>query len=356
MKKTFKHQRVYVCHTYYHVYVSFLKELNQPPESMGDAVLVLSTMTTAFSGIVPRIKESHVFADVVMFDEKRDTFFPELAPYMNIKGNQIKTMLGRIKYTKLLGKLEEQYIPLDFKDFKDIYVYCDSDPIGFYLNYKKIYYHAVEDGLNTLKHCDAARFRNQKFFKLKTFLSSLNLIFIQNGYGKYCLDMEVNDISCLKYKYKKYIEVPRQKLIDNLSNEQIQLILSVFIANIDELTTLIKNDKLLLLLTEPLCDLDTRQRIFRDILDMYEGEGEIIIKPHPSDVLDYKHLFPEHVIIDRTVPMEMLNFIPGLMFEKAVAVFTEMSGIGFAKECIRLGSDFMDKYEDPAIHRYNDNL
>ena len=356
MKSQSMGNRVYVCHTYYHVYVSFLKEMNLPEDKRGKAVMVLSTMTTAFEDIKHRIENSGIFSEVVMFDEKRDVFFPQLAPYMNMKGNQLKIMLGRMKYTKLFGKLEEAFVPLDFSRFQDVYVFCDADPIGFYLNYKKIYYHAVEDGLNTLKYCDAARYRNQKFFRLKAFLSSLNLIFIQNGYGKYCIDMEVNDISCLKYKHKKYVEIPRKKLVDGLSEEQIQILLRVFIENIDELSTLISHDKVVLILTEPLCDMETRKTIFQDIFAMYEKDGKIIFKPHPNDLLDYKKIYPTNIVIDRRVPMEMLNFIPGLLFEKVVAVFTEISGIAFAKEGIRLGSDLMDRYEDPSIHRYNDNL
>lgn len=356
MKKLPAKSRVYVCHTYYHVYVSFLKEMNLPKEQRGQADLVLSTMTTTFESIKGRIEDSGVFHQVIMFDEKRDDFFPELAPYMNMQGNQLKIMLGRIKYTKMYGKLEEPYIPVDFKEYQDIYVYCDSDPIGFYLNYKKIYYHAVEDGLNTLKYCDAARYRNQRFFKLKTFLSSMNLIFIQNGYGKYCLDMEVNDISCLKYKHKKYIEVPRQGLVDKLTAEQKQILLRVFIENIDDLMRLNEHGAPVLVLTEPLCDFKTREKIFKDIVAEYEKMGEIVFKPHPNDLLDYSMIFPGKIVIDRKAPMEMMNFIPGLMFEKVVAVFTELSGISFAKEKVRLGADFMDKYEDPAIHRYNDNL
>ena len=348
--------RVYVCHTYYHVYVSFLKEMNLPKEQWGQADLILSTMTTSFENIRQRIQNSGIFREVILFDEKKDVFFPQLAPYMNMQGNQIKIMLGRMKYTKLFGQLEEAYVPVDFKEYKDIYVYCDSDPIGFYLNYKKIYYHAVEDGLNTLKYCDSARFRNQKFFKLKAFLSSLNLLFIQNGYGKYCIDMEVNDISCLKYKHKKYVEVPRQKLVDKLTKEQKQILLEVFIENIGQLNQLIAQGKMILVLTEPLCDMETRKTIFQDIVAEYEKEGEIVFKPHPNDLLEYSAIFPENIVIDRKVPMEMMNFIPGLMFEKVVAVFTEISGIAFAKEKVRLGSDFMDKYEDPAIHRYNDNI
>ncbi|MBP3352771.1 MAG: lipooligosaccharide sialyltransferase [Lachnospiraceae bacterium] len=355
MKKSAE-TRAYVCHTYYHVYVSYLKELNLPKEQRGQADLILSTMTTTFKNIRERIEESAIFRKVIMFDEKRDVFFPQLAPYMNIKGNQLKVMLGRMKYTKLYGKLEEAYIPVDFKQYGDIYVFCDSDPIGYYLNYKKIYYHAVEDGLNTLKHCDAARVRNKKFFKLKTFLSSCNLIFIQNGYGKYCLDMEVNDISCLKYPHKKYVEVPRKKLVEHLSKEEKQMLLDVFIENSDEMRHLVKHTSMVLILTEPLCDMETRKIIFEDIITEYEKNGTIVIKPHPNDLLNYSELFDDTFVIDRKVPMEMMDFIDGLMFEKVVAVFTELTGIGFAKEKVRLGSDFMDKYEEPSIHRYNDNL
>lgn len=350
-------KRIYVCHTYYHVYVSFLKEMNLPKEERQNATLLLSLMTTDFRNIKERIEASQVFEKVMFFDEKRDSFFPELAPYMNMTGNQFKILLGRIKYTKLYGKLEEAFIPVDFRQYNDIYVFCDSDPIGFYLNYKKIKYHAVEDGLNTLLHCDSARYRNQRFFPLKAFLSSkLNLLFIQNGYGKYCIDMEVNDISCLKYKHKKYIEVSRKALVDNLDRNQIELLLTVFISNIKEIKALKGSKHTVLLLTEPLCDLTTRSQIFKDICSMYSEYDSIVIKPHPADLLNYHELFPNCIVIDRTVPMEILNFIEGLSFDVAVAVFTELSSVSFAKTTIRLGADFMDAYEDPSIHRYNDNI
>ena len=44
MKKKLK-DRIYVCHTYYHVYVTFLKELNRPKEEQGKATLVLSKLS-----------------------------------------------------------------------------------------------------------------------------------------------------------------------------------------------------------------------------------------------------------------------------------------------------------------------
>ena len=143
-------ERVYVCHTYYHAYIAALKELNLEKEKRGQATLVLSTMSNDFGNLIERAKKSGLFEEVYMFEEKEDVFFPELQKYHTDKGNIVLNMLNRIIYTKKLGKRQEPYVPVDFKQYRDIYVFCDSDPIGYYLSYKKIYYHAVEDGLDCI--------------------------------------------------------------------------------------------------------------------------------------------------------------------------------------------------------------
>ena len=112
----------------------------------------------------------------------------------------------------------------------------------------------------------------------------------------------------------------------------------------------------ILILTDPLCTLEVRERIFRDIIKRFEPEGTIFLKPHPRDALDYRRLFPEYPQFDATVPMEVLNFIPGLRFKKVVSVLTEIKAIQYADEMVRLGEDFMDDYEDPLIHRQNEQI
>lgn len=373
-------ERIYVCHTYYHVYVTFLKELKLRAESMAahsgtvkgeagatvsewkpGATLVLSKLSNNFESLKERVESTGLFEEVVEFDEKRDDFFPQLKKWRKDTGSFVKNLLNRIRFTKEFAKLQAAYVPVDFKVYKDIYVYCDSDPVGYYLNQNKIYYHALEDGLNCLKNYDAARYDNRGHFGLKAFFSQkLNLIFIQNGYGKYCLDMEVNDISLLKYPFRKYIEQSRQELADRLTAEDKDLILQAFIRDKDKLQRQIEEsnrvgDKILIL-TDPLCTLDIRERIFRDIIKMYEPEGTVFLKPHPRDELDYRALFSEYPQFDATVPMEMLNFFPKLRFKKVVAVLTEIKAIQFADELVRLGEDFMDKYEDPLIHRQNEQI
>lgn len=354
-------ERVYVCHTYYHVYVTFLKELNLPIEKRGQADLILSKMSTDFETLKTRIESVGVFQEIIEFDEKSEEFFPQLLKYRQDTKNILKNMKQRIRFTKEFAKLEEPYIPVDFREYKEIYVYCDSDPIGYYLNQNKIKYHALEDGLNCLKNYDAARYDNRGHFKLKAFLSTkLNLIFIQNGYGKYCMDMEVNDIGAIKYSCPKYIEAPRQSLVDALGEEEKQILLRAFIRDIDMLKKQIeecgKAEKKILILTEPLCTLEVRERIFRDIINMYEKEGTVFLKPHPRDMLDYHKCFPKLLQFDAAMPMELLQFFKGLHFSKVVGVLTEMKGILYADETVRLGPDFMDQYEDAHIHRQNEQI
>jgi len=360
-QKKAKWPRIYVCHTYYHVYVTFLKELKLPREKQGQATLVLSFMSNNFEELGSRVESTGLFRQVIEFDEKREDFFPELAKWRKGTGGFLGNLYCRIRFTKRYAQLEAPYVPVDFREYEDVYVYCDSDPIGYYLNMNRIYYHALEDGLNCLKNFDAARYDNRGHFKLKVFFSMyLNLIFIQNGYGKYCLDMEVNDISAIRYPCPRYIEEPRQALADRLTEEDRQLILKAFIRDKERLERQIAEsggvgDKILIL-TDPLCTLDVRERIFRDIIERFEPEGTIFLKPHPRDELDYRKLFPQYPQFDATVPMEMLNFFPGLRFKKVVAVLTEVKAIQFADAVVRLGESFMDAYEDPKIHRQNEQI
>ncbi len=355
--------RVYVCHTYYHVYVACLKELNLPADERKKADLVLSTMSNDFGDLKSRALKCGLFHQVYMFDEKEDVNFPEVMKYHKDRGNLFLNMLDRMKYTKLLGKMQQDYVPVDFKEYKDVYVFCDSDPIGYYLSYKKIYYHALEDGLDCLSTYDTARYDNRGHFGLKAFLAARNLIFIQNGWGKYCLDMEVNDLSVLPYPCPKYVERPRKELVDNLDRDGKDILVRLFIEDIDEIRKKMDaghGKKTILLLTEPLCGLDVRERIFKDCIDLYgkiDGEeAAILIKPHPRDILDYRKVFPDHIVLDGKFPMEVLNFIPGLRFGRVISVFTVVHAIQFAEEIVYLGEDFMDQYEDPELHRQNEMI
>lgn len=364
MRGTALKQRIYICHTFYHAYIAHLKEFYIRSQALSSeesaADILLSTMSNDFGDLEKRMINTGYFRNVLPFYEKEYTKYPDLLPLKEESKNVFLNLYKRMIFTKKLGKKTEELIPVDLKSYDDIYVFCDSDPIGYYLNYKKIYYHAVEDGLDTLKSCDAARFDNRGFFWLKKVMAAMNLIFIQDGYSKYCLDMEVNDISVLLYPIKKNVELSRNFLAERLTSEEKEILLTSFLPHYDELQKdLLKRNpdwENVLILTEPLCTLDVREQIFRDLIQEYGQNRNVFIKQHPRDELNYQEKFSDYIILSKSFPMEMLNFIPGIQFDLIISVFTELGALNFGKQKKRLGPDFMDLYEDPKIHRQNEQI
>ena len=437
-------ERIYVCHTFYHVYVACLKELNLPeggeagsaaaaPEPdagkssaaaesasaepaartdtglpagavRGGATLVLSRMSNDFGDLDVRARACGLFEEVVWFDEKPFSYFDELVPLKEDTGSLPRNMINRMKFCRRFAELEEPYVPVDFAQYGDIYVFCDSDPIGYYLNYKKIRYHAVEDGLDCIRYLDTARVDNRGHFAFKARMAAAGLIFIQNGYAKYCIDMEVNDLSALDHPMGKMREVPRERLVQGLTAEGRQLLIRLFIANREELLSALSAARqqerpAVLILTEPLCpDLAVRKQLIEDMIEEYGtidgAPGVIVLKPHPRDLLDYRKEFPQHIVLDAKFPMEILNFLDlpreneniqtlhqneddidlqtgyqteggidlktdsvtgdgtgkDFLFERVVTVYTVPRAIHCAKEKVYLGNAFMDRYEDRSAH------
>lgn len=363
MSKQKTKTRIYVCHTFYHVYVTLLKEF-ELQRNQGNAYqkadIALSKMSTDFGNLKQRLESTGVFSQVITLDEKHESFFPQLAKYRQNYGNIIKHLVNRIIFTKLLPKCEEPYLSVvGFEKYEDIYVFCDSDPVGYYLNYKKIYYHAVEDGLDCLKNLDDAYVANQGHFGFKAWCAKHNLIHIMNGWSKYCLDMEINDRSVVSTECPRFKEVPRKPLEQALTSQQKKWMLQAFIEDADALIEQMKprmaGEEFMMFLTEPHpLDEKARAQVCLDIIEKY-GEGyRVLIKPHPRDMIDYVSLCPDCVVLKGRFPIEVLNFFEGIKVKKAISILTTaMNAMDFVEEKINLGASFWDAYEDPALHAFN---
>ncbi len=356
--------RIYVCHTFYHVYVAILKEMKVKREESSQeyqrADIALSSLSTDFEGLGGRLLRTGIFGEVFSLDEKREEFFPELAKYRKNYGNLLRHMLNRVIFTKKLAKCEAPYLEtIDFKAYRDIYVFCDSDPVGYYLNYRHIYYHAVEDGLDCLKNLDDAYVANSSHFKLKAWLSRRNVIFIMNGWGKYCIDMEINDRSVVPTDCPRFVEEPRKPLERALTAQQKKLMIQAFIEDADaltrQLTPAYEGEEFACFLTEPHpADEEARKRVCLDVLERYCKGYRVLIKPHPRDMTDYGALCPDAVVLRGRFPVEVLNFFDGLKIRRAVSILTTaMNSMDFVEEKINLGASFWDAYEEPEKHAFN---
>lgn len=325
---------------------------------------MLSSMSTDFGDLGERLAASGLFAEVIPFEEKDYTYWPELVDLKRDRGNIVANMLQRVRFCRRLGELEAAFVPVDLARYDDIYVFCDSDPIGYYLTYRRIRYHAVEDGLNCLRYRDTAREDNRGAFPVKALMARLGLIHIQNGYSRYCIDMEVNDLSAIAHPTRNMIEVPREEMVDRLTEEDKARLVGLFVENRVELTDALHDAQaagrpVVLILTEPLCqDLTARVQLFRDMIAEYGtvdgAAAQIVIKPHPRDPVNYHEAFPEHIILDSHFPMEILNFL-GAVFDRVVTVYTVPSSLHCVRESVYLGNAWMDRYEDPALHAHVTN-
>ena len=348
-------KRVYICHTFYHLYISIVRELLLGEMHLGEADLILSTMSNDFGGVDERIRKENIFDKILYYDESWHGDDPNVNKYKRNRGNFFLNLVQRIKYTKLIGKLQESFIPTDLKKYDDVYVFCDSDPIGYYLNYKKIRYHALEDGLNSGKLDNQAKNSNLGMFTLKALLAKTGLIFIECGYSRYCIDYIVNDISMNIDPPPNVVEWSCNSHYAELTENDHKKLVNIFLENgkelSDKLTTKEGELPFAMILTEPLCDLETRERLFGDLVKKYSDKYRVIIKPHPRDELDYSRVFPNTLVIRERFPMEVFNDITGFELERIVSVITQVDNIQFAKEIDYLGLDFLDIYEDPKIHR-----
>lgn len=364
MRKAKTKSRIYVCHTFYHVYVAALKEMKlvreMPANAYRKADIALSSVSTDFERLGDRLAKAEIFQEVIALDEKREDFFPELAKYRKNYSNVLKHMLNRMIFTKKLAKSECPYMEvIDFAAYEDIYVFCDSDPIGYYLNYRHLYYHAVEDGLDCLKNLDDAYVANHGHFRLKTWFSRHNLIFIMNGWGKYCLDMEINDRSVVPTDCPRFVEVPRKPLEQALTPAQKRQMIEAFIEDADALMQQLRpsreGEEFACFLTEPHpVDVEARKRVCLDVLAQYCQGYRVLIKPHPRDTIDYEALCPDAVVLRGRFPVEVLNFFEGLRIKRAVSILTTaMNNMDFVEEKLNLGASFWDAYEDPEKHAYN---
>ena len=54
--------------------------------------------------------------------------------------------------------------------------------------------------------------------------------------------------------------------------------------------------------------------------------------------------------------MEIMNYIPDIKWDRVISVFTVPDSIKNTKEVIFLGEDFMDQYEEPRLHRQNEQI
>lgn len=340
--------RIYVCHTYYNVYVSILKEFHYQKVDGARGTIALSLMSTDFKDLRTRMMASGIFEEVLELNEVHPRNFKVNFKYESIRGkwNPMRTYANWILQWRYIAIQTAEFINIDFSKYREIFVFCDSDPIGMFLNYKKIPYTAVEDGLESIRLTKIEK--ETKLLTLKVILSKLGFMFMKDGHSKYAKALEVNSEHDLYSFGRKIVGVSRQELLNQLNNVEKEKIYSIFFEG-GSIRKFENEKKNAMLLAGQLCSPQKSFDIYRDIIKEYCNDYNVYIKPHPIDTGDYQKEFPECIVLERFFPIEIFNIKCELDIERLISVTSVLDQHKFAKEKLRLGIDFLDRYDDPEM-------
>lgn len=326
-------RKLYICHTIYHIYITLIKEIN----FNNNIDIILSDNIPKCDYFKERLSNSKIFNNI--------TIVKESLIDNNIKYNNI---LEKITYNRNVRKNISKYVQIEKEVYDDIYIFNDNTKIGYYLITSLIKYNLIEDGLNSLTIID--KYIDVNYSRKIRILSFLNLYILCYGQSLQCKSIEVNNKEGLKIPNRKIVELPREQLLLKLSEENKKDIYSIFINrnSINIIEGRKKNS--VLLLTEPLYidkRVETEEEqinIYSDIINNYIKENEnIFIKAHPRDYTNYLKLNKNITIIEKDIPMEVLNFNSNITFDKVITITsTAINGIQFAKEKVILGFEYLD--------------
>lgn len=341
-------KEIYVCATYYHILITIIKALKSENEI---SIVIQNTVPDA-DKFIPNLKKAKLFKEIFLYDE------------VGLVKEYVKQKIEFIYFRKdELINIVESDCDIDFTSYDDVYIYNDWTTLGAYFIDKKIYYHLIEDGLDThhflkdfLKKVDPYNKKKGLKNKIKKYrkkiVDAIGRRFFHRGYyiygrSKYAIDVEVNNKKIVNFNKRKLKEVPRADLFASLTKKDKKIIYDIFVQKDLKLDA---SDKKILILTQPLHKdklvptEELQKKVYYDIIDKYYKDYVIYLKPHPRDIVTYnvkKYVF----IIDKNIPTEVLSFDDNFKFNKAITISSGGLNNIKAEEKIQYGLDYLGKYQ-----------
>ena len=299
--------KLYICSTYYHAYITILKQFYNQTE----ADLIICDDIPTGQQLTERISKSGLFCHVWFIKQHE-------LPDVPAK-NWVDAVLCQHKRR---ASTLRPLLPFCVDEYEDIYIYHDGTALGSYLNDEKVSYHLIEDSLNFFQYIAQS---SQKQFLYPHNLRYRIRRFLKAGYfplggSPYVLDIEVNERKNLQISNHNVIERPRALLEKHLSNKDIQLLYYLF--GYDH--PLISGTNNAIILTQPLfqdgmCLREEHRKIYEEIVAYLTNCGyDVFIKPHPRDDIDYSNF--SAIVIERYFPSELFQLEKTMIFECAVTI------------------------------------
>lgn len=309
----------FVCHTAYHTYISSIKCMT---EGLHCSILLTDNIPNV-DHIAAQIQKEGIFQDVKVL--KHADILPAFS-----KGSFHITYL----LMKLFPHKAEKQLSFLLND-DELYLYNDYSNIGAFLMQHSKPYSLIEDGCNTFTR--DAHHLSGKAQIVKNFLFETFKIPYAIGMTTLCREIEVNDADALKTQFPFPAKsVNRKEMNSRLTPAQQDTLTRIFLVDLK----LDPNKKNMLVLTDPEREgynkrfAEKQARMYDAKLQDYADEYEVYIKAHPRDQTKYESVLNGRVhIIDKTVPVEVLNLNKNLQFD--LGLVREGSTAMFTVECCK---------------------
>lgn len=334
---------IYACATPYHIMISVLRVLTGGEQ----AILLLYYECAEDSALVSRLQKSGIFMEVKICaatrTETRELFADRKQVYRHRK--------------QVLENIEQNW-HLSILDQGEVYLFYDADIVGYERMLRRKPYHLLEDG----RDCYSLK-QNQYTGKdtVKGFFKRmLGADLYEMGQSPCIQDLTVNDLSKVSGR-RPYpiLEMEADELLQKLTGEQKEILLTIFCENRTELEALQGKECLTLLLTQPLVEMGVTQTIkeqeayYAKVLKEH-GKGTVVIKRHPRDKADY-HNIPEAIVLSSyRMPVELFQFAANLTFEKAITFCsTSLESIRDCGEKIILAPQYFSRCDSTGDNKSN---
>ena len=293
---------LYICHTAYQVLVDLLRagRAEGKPHTM-----VLSAAVADAEALAARLDKTGVVRTVLV-DETR---------WPGTVTGPLAAWRCRRAFEKLCGW------KLDRARYENIYIHNDWSVLGRYLQDCRAGYILCEDTFGSTLGPDQHLVTDQRALPDFARKQRSGKGYLYWGDSPWCKLVESEDASrCTLFGPDKMITDSKGALLESLTGDEKAMVRSVFLTwplpeQAEGATLLLPRS----FVADGLMTQERQDAMFQAVAARY-AVGPLFIKTHPRDTTDYQALFPDAVILERTMPSEVLNFCLPFTFRRAVTV------------------------------------
>ena len=291
-----------ICHTAYQVLVDLLRagRAEGKPHTM-----VLSAAVADAEALCRRLDGTGVVRTVLV-DESR---------WPGTVTGPLASLRARRAFEKLCGW------KLNVEQYRNIYIHNDWSVLGRYLQDCHAGYILCEDTFGSTLGPDQHLVTDQRALPDFSVRQKSGKGYLYWGDSPWCKRVESEDAArCTLFGPEKLVTDSKGALLASLSDAEKAMVRSVFLTQ--PLPDHAEGATLLLprsFVADGLLTQERQDAMFRAVAARYTV-GPLFIKTHPRDTTDYRALFPDAVILERTMPSEVLNFCLPFTFRRAVTV------------------------------------